>query len=70
LVIVSRLSRKLAFGMRALVGAVGALEQADQLVPHQPAPRARVKADDFRMRAVEAYILAQRKGTMLDYGKH
>jgi len=27
-------------------------------------------ADDPRMRAMEAYILAQRKGTALDYGKH
>jgi thiosulfate dehydrogenase len=26
--------------------------------------------DDRRMRALEAYILAQRKGTKLDYGKH
>jgi thiosulfate dehydrogenase len=26
--------------------------------------------DDRRMRALEAYILAQRKGTRLDYGKH
>jgi cytochrome c len=27
-------------------------------------------ADDARMRALEAYILAQRKGVKLDYGKH
>jgi thiosulfate dehydrogenase len=27
-------------------------------------------ADDPRMRAVEAYILAQRKGKTLEYGKH
>jgi cytochrome c len=27
-------------------------------------------ADDPRMRAMEAYILAQRKGTALEYGKH
>lgn len=27
-------------------------------------------ADDPRMRALEAYVLAQRKGTALDYGKH
>jgi hypothetical protein len=25
---------------------------------------------DERLRALEAYILAQRKGTPLDYGKH
>jgi thiosulfate dehydrogenase len=28
------------------------------------------EADDPRMRALEAYILAQRKGKALDYGKH
>jgi thiosulfate dehydrogenase len=27
-------------------------------------------ADDSRMRALEAYILAQRKGIELNYGKH
>ncbi|KPJ70772.1 MAG: hypothetical protein AMK72_12565 [Planctomycetes bacterium SM23_25] len=27
-------------------------------------------ADDPRMRALEAYITAQRKGTPLNYGKH
>ena len=27
-------------------------------------------ADDPRMRALEAYILAQRTGTKLNYGKH
>ena len=26
--------------------------------------------DDPRMRALEAYIYAQRKGTALEYGKH
>ncbi len=26
--------------------------------------------DDRRLRALEAYILAQRKGTALQYGKH
>ena len=26
--------------------------------------------DDRRMRALEAFILAQRKGTKLEYGKH
>jgi thiosulfate dehydrogenase len=26
--------------------------------------------DDPRMKALEAYILAQRKGTALDYGRH
>ena len=26
--------------------------------------------DDPRMRALEAYIISQRKGTALDYGKH
>jgi cytochrome c len=29
-----------------------------------------MEADDPRMRALEAYILAQRKGTQLNYGKH
>jgi thiosulfate dehydrogenase len=28
------------------------------------------EADDLRMRAMEAYIYAQRKGTPLMYGKH
>ncbi len=28
------------------------------------------EADDFRMRAMEAYIIAQRKGTKLEFGKH
>ncbi|NIO08502.1 MAG: hypothetical protein GTO40_11055 [Deltaproteobacteria bacterium] len=28
------------------------------------------EADDPRMRALEAYILAQRKGISLNYGKH
>jgi hypothetical protein len=26
--------------------------------------------DDPRMKALEAYILSQRKGTALDYGRH
>jgi len=26
--------------------------------------------DDPRLKAIEAYILAQRKGTPLEYGKH
>jgi thiosulfate dehydrogenase len=30
----------------------------------------RMDADDPRMRALEAYILAQRTGTKLSYGKH
>ena len=30
----------------------------------------RLEPDDARMRALEAYILAQRKGTPLNYGKH
>ncbi len=30
----------------------------------------RLDADDSKMRALEAYILAQRKGTPLNYGKH
>ena len=30
----------------------------------------RLQADDPKMRAMEAYILAQRKGTPLNYGKH
>jgi thiosulfate dehydrogenase len=29
-----------------------------------------LRDDDDRLRALEAYILAQRKGTRLDYGKH
>jgi thiosulfate dehydrogenase len=29
-----------------------------------------LEPDDPRMRALEAYILAQRKGTKLDYGRH
>lgn len=29
-----------------------------------------MSSDDPKMRALEAYILAQRKGTALDYGKH
>ncbi len=29
-----------------------------------------IAADDPRMRALEAYILAQRRGKVLDYGKH
>jgi cytochrome c len=30
----------------------------------------RLDADDPRMRALEAYILAQRSGTVMSYGKH
>jgi cytochrome c len=29
-----------------------------------------LSADDPRMRALEAYILAQRRGKVLEYGKH
>jgi thiosulfate dehydrogenase len=29
-----------------------------------------LEPDDPRMRALEAYILAQRKGKALDYGRH
>jgi hypothetical protein len=29
-----------------------------------------MQPDDPRMRAMEAYILAQRKGVELEYGKH
>lgn len=29
-----------------------------------------MEPDDFRMRALEAYILAQRRGVPLDYNKH
>jgi cytochrome c len=29
-----------------------------------------LEADDPRMRALEAYILAQRSGTVMSYGKH
>lgn len=36
----------------------------------QPVRGARFDPDDERMRALEAYIYAQRKGTALNYGKH
>jgi hypothetical protein len=29
-----------------------------------------MSSDDPRLRAIEGYILAQRKGKALDYGKH
>jgi hypothetical protein len=29
-----------------------------------------MSSDDPRMRALEAYIIAQRKGKTLEYGKH
>jgi len=30
----------------------------------------RMAADDPRMRALEAYIISQRSGTAMNYGKH
>jgi len=36
----------------------------------QPVRGKRLEADDPRMRALEAYIIAQRSGTTMNYGKH
>ena len=36
----------------------------------QPVRGKHLEADDPRMRALEAYILAQRSGTVMNYGKH
>jgi thiosulfate dehydrogenase len=35
-----------------------------------PARGPRLEADDPKMRALEAYIMAQRKGTAMQPGKH
>ena len=36
----------------------------------QPVRGTHLEPDDPRMRALEAYILAQRSGTVMEYGKH
>ena len=35
-----------------------------------PVRAPRMAEDDARMRAMEAYIISQRSGTKLEYGKH
>jgi hypothetical protein len=35
-----------------------------------PVRAAKLDPDGSKMRALEAYILAQRKGIMMNYGKH
>ena len=51
-------------------GAILADWGADVIKIEHPVRGKPLAADDPKMRAMEAYILAQRKGKVLEYGKH
>jgi hypothetical protein len=55
---------------QAQLGRVALLRDMINWCIEHPVRGKALSADDPRMRAVEAYILAQRKGKTLDYGKH
>jgi len=55
---------------QAQMGRVALLRDMINWCIEHPVRGKRLEADDARMRALEAYILAQRKGVQLDYGKH
>lgn len=52
------------------MGRVALLRDMINWCIEQPVRGTRFEPDDERMRALEAYIYAQRKGKSLDYGKH
>jgi len=52
------------------LGRVALLRDMINWCIEHPVRGQRFEPDDPRMRAIEAYILAQRKGTPLNYGKH
>ena len=52
------------------MGRVALLRDMINWCIERPVRGERFEPDDPRMRALEAYIYAQRKGTVLDYGKH
>jgi len=55
---------------QAQMGRVALLRDMINWCIEQPVRGKRMAADDPRMRALEAYIYAQRTGTKLIYGKH
>jgi thiosulfate dehydrogenase len=55
---------------QAQMGRVALLRDMINWCIEQPVRGQRFAADDERMRALEAYIYAQRSGTELSYGKH
>jgi thiosulfate dehydrogenase len=55
---------------QAQMGRVVLLRDMINWCIEHPVRGQRFEADDARMRALEAYIYAQRKGTPLNYGKH
>lgn len=52
------------------MGRVALLRDMINWCIEQPVRGTRLEPDDAAMRALEAYIYAQRKGTLLNYGKH
>ncbi len=55
---------------QAQLGRVALLRDMINWCVEHPVRGKRFEPDDHRMRALEAYIYAQRKGTPLDYGRH
>lgn len=55
---------------QAQLGRAALLRDMINWCVEHPVRGKRFEADDPKMRALEAYILAQRKGTPLNYGKH
>ncbi len=55
---------------QAQLGRVALLRDMINWCIEHPVRAPALSTDDPRMRALEAYILAQRKGKALDYGKH
>lgn len=55
---------------QAQLGRVALLRDMINWCIEHPVRGKALSADDPRMRALEAYILAQRKGKALDYGRH
>ena len=55
---------------QAQMGRVALLRDMINWCIEHPVRGKRMAADDPRMRALEAYIIAQRTGTKLEYGKH
>ena len=52
------------------LGRVALLRDMIHWCIEQPVRGTHLEPDDPRMRALEAYILAQRSGTVMEYGKH
>ena len=68
----ARARRMKAFSPRFQVqmGRVALLRDMINWCVEQPVRGTRFEPDDERMRALEAYIYAQRRGKSLEYGKH